>query len=234
MSRQLPYFKFFTSEWLNGNITLEDYELQGLFINVCAYYWHRDCEVSYDQLAKKFRTNNLTDLVPDFMQEDEDTGQITIKFLDEQFSEFTTRKKKLSEAGKKGAKRKKEIALIKPPLSHPLATKEEKEQDQKKEKKKKFSFRIALANLGVEDDINDDWLRVRKSKKLTNSKTAFDAIERELKKCNLLPNEAIKICVENSWGGFKNDWIKNLENGHQKNSGGNRATTTESKRQSFE
>ena len=94
MSRQLPYFKFFTSEWLNGNITLEDYELQGLFINVCAYYWHRDCEVSYDQLAKKFRTNNLTDLVPDFMQEDEDTGQITIKFLDEQFSEFTTRKKK--------------------------------------------------------------------------------------------------------------------------------------------
>ena len=119
MSRKLPYFKFFTSEWLNGNITLEDFELQGLFINVCAYYWHRDCEVTYEQLAKKFRTNNLTDLVPEFLKCDEETNQVTIDFLDEQFFEFTDRKKKLSIAGKKGAERKaelKKIATLTPPF----------------------------------------------------------------------------------------------------------------------
>ena len=137
MSRELPYFKFFTGEWLNGDITLEDYELQGLFINVCAYYWHRECEVNYDQLAKKFRTNNLADLDPEFIKVDEESNEVTIEFLDEQYEEFATRKKKLSQAGKKGAKRKaekKKEAENKPPLNHPSTTKEEKDKEQKKRK----------------------------------------------------------------------------------------------------
>ena len=33
MAKDLPYFKFFCSEWNDGDITLEDFNLQGLFIN---------------------------------------------------------------------------------------------------------------------------------------------------------------------------------------------------------
>lgn len=55
MAKELPYFKFHINEWFNGDITLEDYELQGIFVNICAYYWSKDCNLSKPNLLKKFR-----------------------------------------------------------------------------------------------------------------------------------------------------------------------------------
>lgn len=144
MSRTLPYFKFFTGEWLSGDITLLEYDLQGVFINLCAYYWHRDCEVNYKQAIRKFGADKIVELIDEGLiivdYEDDPEALLTIKFLDEQFDEMKTRKKILSEAGKKGAKRKQEKAMIKPALSLPLATKEEKEKEEEKKKKKKPSI----------------------------------------------------------------------------------------------
>jgi hypothetical protein len=225
MSRHLPYFKFFTGEWLNGNITLEDYETQGLFINVCSYYWHRDCEVTYDQLAKKFRTNNLTNLVPDFMQENEETGQITIKFLDEQFSEFSTRKKKLSDAGKKGAKIKKEKALIKPPVSHPSTTKEDQEKEEIKTKKKSIQnrrkdFATSLKEFSdkySEPMINDFFLYWSEHGE-TDKKMRFE--------------KQTSFSISRRLGTWKTNENK-FKNGSQSNSKDNRATTTKSERKEY-
>ena len=55
MAKDLPYFKFFCSEWTDGDITLESLEVQGLFINICSYYWSNECDVNLDKLKKKFR-----------------------------------------------------------------------------------------------------------------------------------------------------------------------------------
>jgi len=52
--KELPYFRFTSQEWQNGNISLENYELKGLFIDICAYYWIKDCSVSLAMLQKKF------------------------------------------------------------------------------------------------------------------------------------------------------------------------------------
>lgn len=144
MSRELPYFKFFTGEWLSGDITLLDYELQGVFINLCAYYWHRDCEVTLKQAYRKFSEDHIRELLDEDLISvdylDDPESLLTINFLDEQFDEMKTRKKILSEAGKKGAKRKQEKATIKPPLSHPLTITEEGEKEEEQKKKKKLSL----------------------------------------------------------------------------------------------
>ena len=55
MSKGLPYFKFHPEEWLQGNITLEDFHTQGVFINVCAFYWSRGGDITVEQLNKRFR-----------------------------------------------------------------------------------------------------------------------------------------------------------------------------------
>lgn len=137
MSRDLPFFKFYTGEWLNGDITLEDLELQGLFINVCAYYWHKGCDLTVDQVNKRFKTDRIYELVKleliDLYHHDE-CDQISIRFLDEQYQEFDERRKILSEAGKKGAKRKKELTTLQPTLSHPLTLREEGEQEEEEKK----------------------------------------------------------------------------------------------------
>ena len=50
MAKESPWFKFFTGEWANGSITLENYSVQGVFINVCCFYWSKQGDVTKKQL----------------------------------------------------------------------------------------------------------------------------------------------------------------------------------------
>lgn len=88
MAKDLPYFKFFCSEWSDGDITLEDYEIQGLFINICAYYWSNECVVEYSKLIKKFKGYDLSisNLINSNIIKMKDSF-ISISFLDEQLEE---------------------------------------------------------------------------------------------------------------------------------------------------
>ena len=72
----------------------------------------------------------------------------------------------------------------------------------------KFSFKNELIGLGVEESIVDDWLTVRKKKRASNTETAFKGLINQIEKTSLSTNEAIKLCVENSWSGFKADYVK--------------------------
>jgi len=89
-----------------------------------------------------------------------------------------------------------------------------------------FSFRKALTDFGVDKTIIDEWLKVRKAKRLTNSETAFEATKKQIYKSGLTPTECIKMAVEKSWGGFEADWIKNVNN-KQQNNGTNRRDLSE-------
>lgn len=85
MAKSLPYFKFFCSEWSDGDITLEDYQTQGLFINICAYYWSNECVVELSKLKKKFRGyESLIDEIIDSNLIKLQDGFISISFLNEQ------------------------------------------------------------------------------------------------------------------------------------------------------
>ena len=74
-----------------------------------------------------------------------------------------------------------------------------------------FDFKKSCMSLGIEKDIINDWLIVRKGKKASNTQTAFNLIKSELSKTTLPANECIKIAVQNSWSGFKADWLKTLD-----------------------
>lgn len=72
---------------------------------------------------------------------------------------------------------------------------------------KKFDFKQALLDLGVCENVANDFLLVRKNKKATNSETAFRRIQTEIAKSGLSANECITIAVENDWKGFRADWL---------------------------
>lgn len=101
MAKDLPYFKFFCSEWNDGDITLEDYEIQGLFINICSYYWSSGCEVSLQKVKKRFRNQdkNINYLLKTEIIKKKDKN-ISINFLDEQWIERQTKSSKNSAAAK--------------------------------------------------------------------------------------------------------------------------------------
>jgi hypothetical protein len=165
--KELPYFKFNVSEWLQGDITLSDFETQGLFVNICAYYWSKGGNINYSTLklrlsqAKATLFEKLISLNVIKVNEKKDT--INITFLDEQIADREKNYKLLSDAGKKGAdiKRTKnqsldELATLKPPLSQVETThkqldkEEDKEEEQDKEKIKYNDFMVYF-NSNVKD-----------------------------------------------------------------------------------
>lgn len=139
--KKLPYFKFITSEWLTGDILFEDLETQGLFINICALYWHREGVLSVEDINKRFqKPNAFNSLCSRFISVNEN-NLISIKFLNEQFIELGHISETNSKNGKKGGrpkgstnKDKKPTALI--PLSEPEAKKSNKEIEEDKEGEK--------------------------------------------------------------------------------------------------
>lgn len=134
MSKELPYFRFYVSEWLNDDISLEDELTKGVFIDVCAFYWFRDCSMTKAMLEKRF-SNTLEQINILFnsgiIKEKNGDEFIEIKFLDIQFDELSELRKRRQEAGRKGGKQ----GLSKPkakPKQNPSYKDKDKDKDKYK------------------------------------------------------------------------------------------------------
>lgn len=103
MSKRLPYFQFEPAEYLAGDIFFCSYGAQGMFNNICALYWQKDCELKHSQVVKRFKNEELIQelITENIIKVAKD--KITINFLDEQFSKATVKHVVNSENGKKGA-----------------------------------------------------------------------------------------------------------------------------------
>ena len=143
--KELPYFRFTCQEWQNGDITLESMATQGVFINICSYYWMNNCDITKKQLIKKYKQNNriVKELIINNLLQVEDDC-ICIRFLDTQWDELQEFRAKKQIAGSKGGKQKASNAKAK--LQHNSSYKDkenykDKEKDNiKKGKKNKHSF----------------------------------------------------------------------------------------------
>lgn len=91
----------------------------------------------------------------------------------------------------------------------------------KKETKTKFDFKGALIDLGVPTEYVDEWLVIRKSKRAVNTEMALKVLIDEANKAGIMVAEAVKMCCENQWRGFKADWyINRLQEKNKTNNGG--------------
>jgi hypothetical protein len=109
MAKELPYFRFTAFEWLNDDISLESYEVKGLFSDVCAYYWMQDCDVTLDKLKKRF--SNATILLEqllksDIIKHENKHDKIKIDFLLTQYDLLSEKRKLRQSAGSKGGNAK--------------------------------------------------------------------------------------------------------------------------------
>ena len=108
-------------------------------------------------------------------------------------------------AGKKGG----EKTFCSSKTKSKIEANEKIEEDVEKDKEvKKFSFLKELIGLGVDRKIAEEWIKVRKNKKLTQTETAFRKTKAEIDKSGRNANDCITLCVERSWGGFKAEWVE--------------------------
>lgn len=86
MAKELPYFKFNSTEWMTGEIVYEPLEVQGLFINICALYWKNLGVLEISQIEQRYKKKKIIDkLSGRFFSVS--SGFISIAFLDEQLHE---------------------------------------------------------------------------------------------------------------------------------------------------
>lgn len=81
------------------------------------------------------------------------------------------------------------------------------EMPNKREKKPKtFNALEALIELGVDEQVADDWLKLRRRKRADLTRTALDGLVREANKAGISPAKAVRICAERGWQSFRADW----------------------------
>ena len=133
MASELPYFRFTVQEWQNGKISLENYEVKGLFIDLCGYYWIQDCNITLALLQKKFRNDIiiLDELIKNnIIKHEKKTDLIQIEFLNKQFDLLSEKRKLRQIAGSMGGKAK---AMLQ---QNPSYKDKDKDKDKDKEKYK--------------------------------------------------------------------------------------------------
>jgi len=111
---------------------------------------------------------------------------------------------------------------------------EEEKENQviKKEKEEikeiKFDFKKSCIDYGFHIELINDWLQVRKNKKLTNTETAFNKFINQVEINEHDKNIILEKCIEKSWGGFESDWFKtNNINFNKINTGNNGKSRTD-------
>ena len=132
MAKELPYFRFTVQDWQNGKISLESYELQGLFISICGYYWINDCHLTLAILQKKFSnaTTMLKELIDlGILKHENRHDKIEIEFLNRQYDLLSENRKRRQSAGSKGGNAK---AMLKQKGSY-----KDKDKDKDKERDSK-------------------------------------------------------------------------------------------------
>lgn len=91
-----------------------------------------------------------------------------------------------------------------------LATTKEESKALKTEKKVKNKT-AAVADDVFPDVLNrqlvEDWLVIRKAKKLPVTQTALDGITREFMKAGFSNDDGLRKCCEKGWAGFEAKWV---------------------------
>ena len=80
-----------------------------------------------------------------------------------------------------------------------------------------------LAEHGIEGQIAEDFLTIRKAKRQPLTETAMRLIASEAQKVGMTAFQAVVFSIGNGWGSFRADWVRNKAFGKQ--SGGNGGLT---------
>lgn len=178
MSKYLPYFQFEPAEYLTKDVSFCSLSAQGLFINLCAHYWQRECKLTKSQFLRRYNNETeLNELIDEQIIYIDEDDNLAISFLDAQYFNATKTSRTNSENGKKGGRPKKP----KETETKPTALNSQSETKGIREDKRK------------EEDIRED-------KRIPEFK---DFLAHAVSKVSNVKHESVKLKYE-SW--IENDW----------------------------
>lgn len=71
----------------------------------------------------------------------------------------------------------------------------------------RFDALAHLVSRGVPESVASDWIKHRRTLKAAPTQTAIDGISKEAAKANIALSDALAMCCQRGWRGFKAEWV---------------------------
>lgn len=113
------------------------------------------------------------------------------------------------------AKKKEQCNVtVTPQIQNRTDTDTEEKKEQKTIRAPRFDAQAHLVSIGVDALIASDWLQHRKAVKAAPTLTAIDGIATEAARAGISLADALAVCCQRGWRGFKAEWMRNGEQEH--------------------
>lgn len=204
-----PAFLFYPNDYLGGTLGMT-FEQKGAYIELLMVQFNRGHMTSH-MIGQVLGHNNghIWETIKDKFEIDEDG-----KFFNKRLEIEQNIRRKYSESRKKNingnnqySKKDKKNRSYDLSYEHHMTEHMEDEDENRNKDDISFNFKKSFLALAVEKSILSDWLKIRKTKKAVNTETAYNAILKQIEISGISANECITKCVENSWSGFKAEWL---------------------------
>ncbi len=203
----MHYFQFEIKEWVSNtaHLTLEE---EAAYLRLINFYYDSEssfAEQDIDKIFRKCRIQN-TELAQEILKEFFflENGLWVHSRCDQEIQRFKAKSEQASRAGKASAQRKANARStdVQPIINHKSLIINHKSNI----KTSPVAPKVAIP-FGVSESVWNDFLLLRKTKKMAVTQTALKGITREAAKANKPLEEVLAICCERGWGGFKAEWI---------------------------
>lgn len=85
-----------------------------------------------------------------------------------------------------------------------------REEESKTIRAPRFDGLRHLVSIGVDSSVASDWITTRKAKKAAVTLAAINGVDREAQKAGISLADALAICCQRGWAGFKAEWVADL------------------------
>lgn len=210
----MHYFQFEIKEWITNvaHLTLEE---EAAYLRLILYYY--DSERPISEPAMVFRKCRIPvelgqSLLREFFTCNDDTW--THKRCDLELARFKAKQEQASKAGQASAAARfnGRSTDVQPIINHESLIKNQELKNKP----------VGTPD-GVSDDVWSDFVALRKVKKAKITQTALKGLDREARKAQISLEDALRICCERGWAGFKADWIASHLDSKPKSDGRNLA-----------
>ena len=196
----MHYFQFEIKEWIanTAHLSLEE---EAAYFRLIFYYYDSEKPIEIENLDKVFRKCRIPKDLGCFILTEffECLGEkLWVHHRCEQeIARYHSKQEQASKAGKASAERRlnDRSTDVQPIINHKSLIKNHKSK-------------IDTPS-GVDESLWNDFVILRKAKKLPITQTAINGITKEGNKAGLSLEQTIRICCERGWGGFKAEWVLN-------------------------
>jgi uncharacterized protein YdaU (DUF1376 family) len=201
----MHYFQFEIKEWVSNtaHLTLEE---EAVYLRLINFYYDSEKAIPDDLewLSRKLRINKA-ELTKSILHEFftlSDEGYIHDR-CDVEIARYRAKSEQASKAGKASAQLRANARStpVQRPSNQSLIINQESLIINKDKAPK-----VATPE-GVSDSVFKDYMEVRKAKKAKWTPTVLNGLLREAKKAGKTLEQAMVICCERNWVGFKAEWV---------------------------